>query len=259
MIFLIGGKGLIGSAFVRYFKRKKIFFKNITRKNKKKFFNKKCDLIIDCNGNGSKRFGINFPLMDFKASVESVVENLYKIKFNKYLYISSCQVYTNLTNEKYSDESSNFHHKKINSYGFNKLVAEKYVKKLAKKYLIIRLPYVIGPNLKRNPFYDILYKKRSYLTLNSKINCIHTDSIAEICMRLNKKKLNGIYNIGSKNSIKISEILKMLNLKKSNLKTNKQIKDTNQINLKKIQKIIKLPNALDEAKKYFDNENNKKN
>ena len=77
MIFLIGGNGLIGSGFVRYFKKNKILFKNITRENKKKFFNKKCDLIIDCNGNGSKRNGINNPLLDFKASVESVVENTF--------------------------------------------------------------------------------------------------------------------------------------------------------------------------------------
>ena len=84
---------------------------------------------------------------------------------------------------------------KINSYGFNKLVAENYVKKYAKHHLIIRLPYVIGPNLKRNPFYDILHKKRSFLTLNSKVNCIHTDSIAWICMKLIKKNHEGIYNI----------------------------------------------------------------
>ena len=258
MIFLIGGKGLIGSAFARYFKRKKISFKNITRKNKKKFFNKKCDLIIDCNGNGSKKYGIDFPLLDFKSSVESVVETLHNIKFNKYLYISSCQVYTNLSNEKYSKENFVSYDKKINSYGFNKLVAEKYVKKFAKKHLIIRLPYIVGPNLKRNPFYDLLFKKRSFLTLNSKINCIHTDSIAEICMRLHRKKLSGIYNIGSKNNIKISEVLKLLKLKKSDLKPNQKTKDINEINLKKIQKIIKLPDALEEAKKYYNIENNEK-
>ena len=257
MIFLIGGNGLIGSAFVRYFKKNKISFKNITRKNKKKFFNKKCDLIIDCNGNGSKRFGINNPLLDFKASVESVIENLCKIKFKKYLYISSCQVYEKVTIEKFSKESFKSDIKKINNYDFNKLIAENYVKKYSKKYLIIRLPYVIGPNLKRNPFYDLLYNKRSYLTLNSKINCIHTDSIAKNCMKLINKNINETFNMGSRNTMKVSEILHLLRLKKVQLKNNKQVKDINNINLKKIKKQIKLPDIFEEAKKYFNEEINK--
>ena len=257
MIFLIGGNGLIGSAFVKYFKKNKISFKNITRKNKKKFFNKKCDLIIDCNGNGSKRFGINNPLLDFKASVESVIENLCKIKFKKYLYISSCQVYEKVTIEKFSKESFKSDIKKINNYGFNKLIAENYVKKYSHKYLIIRLPYVIGPNLKRNPFYDLLYKKRSYLTLNSKINCIHTDSIAENCMKLINRNVNEIFNMGSRNTMKVSEILHLLKLKKVQLNNNKQVKDINNINLKKIKKQIQLPDIFEEVKKYFNEEINK--
>jgi len=257
MIFLIGGNGLIGSAFVRYFKKNKISYKNITRKNKKKFFNKKCDLIIDCIGNGSKSYGINNPLLDFKASVESVVENLCNIKFKKYLYISTCQVYENVTIEKFSKESFKSNTKKINNYGFNKLIAENYVKKYSDKYLIIRLPYVIGPNLRRNPFYDLLYKKRSYLTLNSKINCIHTDSIAENCIKLFKRHINETFNMGSRNTIKVSEILHLLKLKKVQLKNNKQAKDINNINLKKIKKQIQLPDIFEEVKKYFNEEINK--
>lgn len=251
MIFLIGGNGLVGSGFKRYFKKNKIPFKNIKRNNKKNFFKKKCDLLIDCNGNGSKRFGIENPIKDFKASVESVIENLYKIKFKKYLYISSCQVYQNLKFEKLTKEDAASLNSNINSYGYNKLISENYIKMHSRKYLIIRLPYVIGPMLKRNPFYDLLYQKRSFISLNSKINCIHTDSIASICMKLVKKKVNGIYNIGSKNTIKVGEIIKLLNLKKREIKSNNQTIDINNINLKKIKKIINLPDIFNEAKKYF--------
>ena len=84
--------------------------------------------------------------------------------------------------------------------------------------MIIRLPYVIGPMLKRNPFYDLLYQKKTFISLDSKINCIHTDSIASISMKLIKKNIDGIYNIGSKNTLKVFEIIKLLNLKKSELK-----------------------------------------
>tara|TARA_B100000795_G_C22729974_1_gene410964 strand:+ start:104 stop:868 length:765 start_codon:yes stop_codon:yes gene_type:complete len=251
MIFLIGGSGLIGSGFTRYLKEKKIPFKNLNRENKKKFFNKKCDLVIDCNGNGSKRFGINNLQEDFISSVTTVVENLFKIKFKKYLYISTCQVYENLKNKNFTKENFFSDINNINTYGFNKLIAESYVKKHASQYLIVRLPYVIGPGLKRNPFFDLLNDNKSYLSLQSKINCIHTDSIAEITMGLIKKKITGTFNIGSKNTIKISEIAKLLNLKKENLENNHQTLDINNIDFNKIKKISKLPDAIFEAKKYL--------
>ena len=86
MIFLIGSSGLIGSAFKRHFSNNSIKFQSITRRNKKKFYGKKCDLLIDCNGNGSKRAGIQNPFFDFNASVLTVVENLTKINYKKYIY-----------------------------------------------------------------------------------------------------------------------------------------------------------------------------
>jgi len=250
MIFLIGGSGLIGSAFRRYFIKNSINFKCITRKNKKNFYGKKCDLLIDCNGNGSKRVGIENPFFDFNASVLTVVENLTKINYKKYIYISSMQVYESLKNRKLSKENVLIKYEKINNYGFNKLISELYVKKYAKYHLIIRLPYVIGPGLSRNPFYDIKHKKRSYLTLNSQINCIHTDTVAELTMKLNKIN-NQTYNLGSKDTIKVIKILKILNLKIKNLKKNKKKKDFNKINLDKTSQIIKLPDSLVEAKKYL--------
>ena len=70
-------------------------------------------------------------------------------------------------------------------------------------------------------------------------------------MKLINKNINGIYNIGSKNTLKVFEIIKLLNLKRSDLKKSNKIKDINNINLKKIKKILSLPDIFDEARKYF--------
>ena len=250
MIFLIGSSGLIGSAFKRHFSNNSIKFQSITRRNKKKFYGKKCDLLIDCNGNGSKRAGIQNPFFDFNASVLTVVENLTKINYKKYIYISTMQVYEGLKNKKLSNEDSSIRYNKINNYGFNKLISELYVKKYAKSYLVIRLPYVIGPGLSRNPFYDIRFKKKTYLSLDSQINCIHTDTIAKLTMQLNKKN-NETYNLGSNDTLKVRQILEILNLKNKDLKETIKTKDLNNVNLEKVKKIIKLPKAYLESKKYL--------
>lgn len=251
MIFLIGGTGLIGSAFKRYFKKRKIIFKNITRKNKKKFYGKKCNLLIDCNGNGSKGVGIKDPFFDFNASVLTVTENLTKIKYKKYIYISTAQVYESLNKKNLTKENFLINHKKINSYGFNKYISELYVKKYAKNYLIIRLPYIIGPGLKRNPFYDLPNQNKTFITLSSDINCIHTDSVARLTMELNKKSKNDIFNLGSINNIKIKEFVKMLNIDRKKIFKTKRVKDLNKINFNKAKNLVQLPDIKLEIYKYL--------
>ena len=78
-------------------------------------------------------------------------------------------------------------------------------------------------------------------------------------MKLLNKKIYGTFNIGSNNTMSIYDILNLLNLKKNFLKKNNRSKDINNINFEKIKKIVKLPDIFEEAKKYFRNENLKKN
>ena len=252
MIFLIGGKGLIGSAFSRLFIKKKIKFKIITRKNKKKNFGKSCDVLIDCNGNGSKRKANNNPFFDFESSVKSVVKNLNKIKFNKYIYISTIYTYANISSKKSTIEIKQNKNDKISPYGLNKRIAELYVKKLSPSYLIFRLPFIIGPGLKRNSVYDLTHFKKTYYTFNSQINWIHADTVAKIVVNLlNKKVLNQTFNLASKNSISIKKIMNLCKLKKKDIiETNRTFEKT-YINCNKIKKYVSLPNSTSEVRKYI--------
>ena len=260
MIFLVGGKGLVGSGFSKFFKENKILYKIITRQNKKNFYNKSCDILIDCNGNGSKRIGIADPLFDFKASVYSVFENLVHIKYNKYVYISSSQTYEDTKSKKMTKENRICNNLKLNNYGFNKLIAENYVKKFSSKYLIVRLPYIVGPGLKRNPVYDLSHNKETYVTLNSNINFIHTSSIAKITYGLIKKnKFNQTYNLGAKNNIKVRDILNLCGLKESELKKTSKKNDVMFFNCNKISQLVKLPTSINEVKKYLSEVKRKKN
>jgi nucleoside-diphosphate-sugar epimerase len=252
MIFLIGGKGLVGSGFSRYFKNRRINFKIITRKNKKNFLGKSCNILIDCNGNGSKRIANINPLFDFSASVKSVVENLNKIKCNKYVYISTIYTYTNLKNKKSTIESKQIYNDNISPYGLNKRIAELYVKELSSNYLIFRLPFIVGPGLKRNSVYDLTHFKKTFYTYNSQINWIHTDTIAKkVCNLLDRNISNQTFNLASKNSISIKKIMDLCKLsKKDIIKTNRTYEKT-EINCDKIKKYISLPNSINEANKYI--------
>ncbi len=256
MIFILGGSGLVGSAFVRYCKKRKLKYVNLTRDNKKKYHNKKCEIFIDCNGNGSKRLGIQNPYYDFQASVSTVVDNLFNYKYNKYIYISSSQVYENTSLLKCTKEEKSKLNLNLNSYGFNKLVSENFIIKHAKKHLIFRLPYVVGPGLKRNPVFDLSNSKKTYLSLDSLINCVHTDTIANIVFQIiNKKIKNQVYNLGSSNNIKIRQILNLCEINKNELVSTKKTSDKMFFNCKKISKIITLPTSKNEILKYLEGKN----
>jgi len=232
-------------------KKKKIKFKLITRENKKKFFGKKCNVIIDCNGNGSKRKANDNPSFDFEASVKSVVDNLNNIKFNKYIYISTIYTYKNLTKKSETFEDKNKNTDEISPYGLNKRIAELYVKKLSPKYLIFRLPFVIGPGLKRNSVYDLTHYKKTFYTFNSEINWIHTDTIAKSVITILKKNINNqTFNLVSKDSITIDKVVKLCNLKKNEVLPSKRTFEKTHINSKKISKYVRLSNSTDEVKKY---------
>ena len=95
---------------------------------------------------------------------------------------------------------------------------------------------------------------RTFVSLSSEINCIHTDTVAEITMKLINKRINNqIFNLGSNNSIKINKILDLCSLKKSQLKKTIKIKDKTIFNCNKVKQISSLPTSYSQVKKYLDN------
>ena len=93
MIFLVGGNGLVGYAFQKYFKEKKIKYLNIQRQNQSLFKGKKCDLLIYANGNANKTLAEKNPEYDFENTLQSIFFYLRNIRFKKFIFFSSIDVY----------------------------------------------------------------------------------------------------------------------------------------------------------------------
>jgi len=168
------------------------------------------------------------------------------------VYVSTIYTYANLKNKKSTIESKQIYNDNISPYGLNKRIAELYVKELSSNYLIFRLPFIVGPGLKRNSVYDLTHFKKTFYTYNSQINWIHTDTIAKkVCNLLDRNISNQTFNLASKNSISIKKIMDLCKLsKKDIIKTNRTYEKT-EINCDKIKKYISLPNSINEANKYI--------
>lgn len=228
-ILLLGSSGLIGSHLgkflSRYYEVKK--FKRtdknnfINRKFTEKFFEKKeFDIIINlsaitdidyCEKNKSKAYEINFMI------TKNIVDSLLKLKKKTYfIFFSTDQFYNNFKN--------NNEKKKIikNYYTRTKYLSENYLKKI--KSISLRTNF-FGKSEKinkRKSFSDFIYynlkkNKKIYLTDEILFSPLSIRSLNKIIKIICKKKIVGIYNLGSHDGIskyKFGNIFaKKLNLK----------------------------------------------
>ena len=160
MIFIVGGKGLTGSALVKYSIKNNIDYKIIQKEKKEEFFGKECDILIYANGNALKYKANTEPFFDFIASTSSIAEYVHKIKYKKFVLLSTVDVYNNTNSEEFTSEDIQINPEEQSVYGYHKWLGENYVKKFCKDFLIFRLPGLVGIGLKKIQHMILLIKRK---------------------------------------------------------------------------------------------------
>lgn len=254
MYFIVGGKGLAGSAIVSLLKNKKQEYEIIQKENKNDFFGKSCDVLIFANGNPLKYKANADPFFDFHASVASVIEYVHKINFKVFVLLSTVNIYDKKNSEETTDENTVIDQTKLDTYGYHKLLAENYVKQYCKNYLIFRLSGLVGENLLKNPAYDFIHKgKKVMISADSRLNFINTNKVAETILKTIQLKIqNEIFNLASSNSIQIKEIKKIIGYDTEyTIDSNEHIQNY-EINVKKIQKYNNMTTSEEAIKQYYE-------
>ncbi len=172
---------------------------------------------------------------DYKREITQI-KKVIKKKTNKiFVYISSLSVENKkLKNDKYIK---------------NKLKIEKIVKKSCKKYLIIRLPQIVGINnnkhtLTNSLYNNILKNKQLSIWKGSVRNLIDIDDIKKILKKYfnNKYKLCSTINIFNPYSVDVVYLVKIFgHLLNKKIKFKLINKINKNINLKSIKRETLLP------------------
>ena len=253
MFFVVGGKGLIGSAIIQLLKNKEIEYQIIQRENKERFFGKNCDVLIYANGNPLRYKANQEPFFDFKASLESVAEYVHNIHHKLFVHISSVNVYDKKNSKETTKETSMINVEKLDTYGYHKFLAEEYVKKYSKNFLIFRLPGLVGKNLEKNPAYDYISKeKQVMISSESSLNFINTDKVAKSILEIIQFNIkNQVFNLASKNSIKIKDIEKIVGYDTEYTSDAEKFLQNYQINIEKIQQYVEMTTSEEAIKEYF--------
>lgn len=254
MIFIIGGKGLTGSAVVRHLQERNEAYEIIQRENKEEFFGKSCDFLIFANGNALKHKANKEPSFDFHASVYSVAEYIHNINHKKFIHISTVDVYDRKFDEKFTDENICINSDLLEPYSYHKLLAENYIRHYSKDYLIFRLPGLVGEGMKKNPAYDFISnQKKVAISPDSELNFIHTRLVAESIFKIIDLGMrNEIFNLASKNSIKIGSIRNIIGYDTDYTDDANRNIQKYKINTEKIQKHVELTTSEEAIKEYFE-------
>lgn len=176
----------------------------------------------------------------YKREINQIKRFISKINSKRiFIYISSVSVENKML--------------KKDRYVKNKLIIESIIKNNVKKYIIIRLPQIVGKNKNKHTLTNYIFDKlkntkKFSLWKNSKRNLIDIDDVVLIVKNYLKDnpRLNNVLNIYNPNSVSVKYILKVfekiLKKKVKFVELNKKNKNTN---LKYLKKKTFLP------KKYY--------
>lgn len=166
----------------------------LTRDNRHYLLDDEYDLIIHCAFSNERTESID-DYYEFIDGSILLTNDLVKVKHKKFVYISSLEVY----NEPFT------------GYRFGKLCSEAIVNKKANSPLMLRIPAMLGIDIRKNTVTKILTEDKPKLTLSadSTFNYIlHSDLLNFI---LKASDETGIVNFTSGGNITLKRVNEIFN------------------------------------------------
>lgn len=252
MIFLLGGNGFVGSGLRRLFESRGIDHVVLTRETYDAHVGQACDVFINANGNSKKFMANRDPIWEFDASVRSVARSLEDFKSERYVHLSTGDVYTEQHSPAVTRESDQPEPARMSRYGLHKYLAETLVRGARPDAIIFRMGGFVGPGLKKNAIFDMLNNDPVWLSPVSELQFLSTDRAAKIMWRMAEKDNWGeTFNLGAKGVVRLADLHKRLG-SKSEFKPDAN-KVRFEISTEKLEAELDggLPSTRDEVEAFF--------
>lgn len=145
---LIGFSGFVGSTLL-----KQAHFSALYRStNIHEIKNREFDVVV-CSGAPAQKWIANRDPADDRKKIDALINNLRTIKCRKFILISTVDVFKEPIGV---DESTQIDESGLHAYGLHRRLLEKFVERHFPSYLIVRLPGLVGPGLRKNVIFDFL-------------------------------------------------------------------------------------------------------
>lgn len=145
---LIGFSGFVGSTLQR-----QAHFDSLYRSsNIHEIENCEFDTVV-CAGASAQKWIANREPAEDRKKIESLIGYLQTIKCKKFILISTVDVFKNPIGV---NESTHVEEIGLHPYGLHRRLLEKFVQQHFLHHLIVRLPGLVGPGLRKNVIFDFL-------------------------------------------------------------------------------------------------------
>lgn len=250
MYYILGGNGFVGSAYAKLLAELNLPFQVISRGNYQKFVGTSCDVLINANGNSKKFLGNTDPEKEFIESVLSVRKSLIDFKFNKYVYLSTSDIYPDCSSAELTHEDTIPDVTKQSTYGFHKYLAEQCVRHSANRWLIVRQGGFVGEGLKKNAIYDVLHGEKLWVNPESTFQFINTLDSARCVLGLIKSDIDKeVVNLTAKGVISIAHVMKLANREIPGGEDAKPVHY--EISTKKVEQLVELPTTIETITRFL--------
>lgn len=149
---LVGYSGFVGSTLLR----QRAFDFKYRSTNIDDIRGKQFGLVI-CAAAPAQKWIANANPAEDEQKIDALIDRLRTITCDQFVLISTVDVYEKAVNV---DESDMPTPSEINAYGRNRLKLEKFVESHFPKHLVVRLPGLVGPGLRKNVIFDFLNSNR---------------------------------------------------------------------------------------------------
>jgi hypothetical protein len=145
---LIGYSGFVGSTLL-----KQASFQALYRStNIQEIDNHEFDVVV-CAGAPAQKWIANGNPAEDKVKIEGLISHLKTISCDTFVLISTVDVFKN---PQGVDEDTPVDEDGLHAYGLHRRLLEKFVEEHFPKHLIVRLPGLVGPGLRKNVIFDFL-------------------------------------------------------------------------------------------------------
>jgi hypothetical protein len=145
---LIGFSGFVGSSLL-----KQTSFKSLYRStNIPDIESQSFDTVV-CAGAPAQKWVANWGPEEDRQKIDGLITHLKTIQCKTFILISTVDVFKDsmrVDEETPVDESG------LHAYGLHRRLLEKFVESRFPNYLILRLPGLVGPGLRKNVIFDLL-------------------------------------------------------------------------------------------------------
>jgi nucleoside-diphosphate-sugar epimerase len=145
---LIGHTGYVGSTLLR----QRGFDSLFNSSNVAQLAADSYQEVVCCAAPAQKWMANRDPLAD-RENIQRLIEDLDRLDCDRFIHISTVDVFKSPFGV---DEATTVDEQGLHAYGLNRRLLEQFVASRFRQHLIVRLPGLVGPGLRKNIVFDLL-------------------------------------------------------------------------------------------------------